>query len=117
MSNGFTITINRHDAFGLLATLAIFGQPARRFTCQEALIVSRALAAVAVGASAERQIYMSPIASDHDFEAQVREDGIALVAAGYPEAKLEWGEARRLSRELASFGRAPSGVRPGQAPN
>lgn len=103
MSHSFTLTTAKHEAFGLLATLTIRGQPARRFTCQEALIVSRALAAVADDASAERQIYMSPIASDHDFDAQVGENGITLIADGCPEAKLDWSEARALSRRLASF--------------
>jgi hypothetical protein len=89
MSHPFTLTTMRHKAFGLLATLTVPGQPARRFTCQEALIVSRALAAVLDGRSAEPQIYMSPMASDHDFEARVREDGIALVAEGSPEVDLD----------------------------
>lgn len=104
MSQSFTITATRHEAFGNLVTLAIPGQPGRRFTPREALFVSRALIGVAQGASLERQIYMSPIASDHEFDAQVGPDGIALASDGYGVAMLDWDETRKLAQALERFG-------------
>jgi hypothetical protein len=78
MSRIFTLIETPHGGFGVLAIVDIAGQPARRLTRQEATIVSRALRAVAQGTSAERQIYMSPIACDHDFEARVTQTGIIV---------------------------------------
>lgn len=100
MSESFSLVVDRHDAFGVLTTLRIAAQPARRFTLQEAAIVARALEAVAQGASDERQIYMSPIASDHDFEASVEQDGVIVRAPGYAEARLGWPETLALAAQL-----------------
>ncbi|KAF2989991.1 hypothetical protein OGR47_17750 [Methylocystis sp. MJC1] len=100
MSESFSLVIDRHGAFGVLATLRIAAQPARRFTLQEAAIVARALEAVAQGVSGERQIYMSPIASDHDFEASVEKDGVIVRASGCAEARLSWPETLALAEQL-----------------
>lgn len=103
MSQSFTLAETAHGAFGGLATLRIAGQPARRFTRQEAAIVARALYAVARGTSSERQVYMSPIASDQDFEAQVGAHGV-LVAYEDCGAALDWAETRALAGALEAFG-------------
>lgn len=100
MSENFSLVVDRHGAFGVLATLRLAAQPARRFTLQEAAIVARALKAVAQGASDERQIFMSPIASDHDFEASVGQDGIVVRAEGCAEARLAWPETLALAEQL-----------------
>ncbi|MDJ0449580.1 hypothetical protein [Methylocystis sp. JR02] len=100
MSESFSLVVDRHHAFGVLATLRLAAQPARRFTLQEAAIVARALKAVAQGASDERQIFMSPIASDHDFEASVEQDGIVVRAEGCVEARLAWPETLALAEQL-----------------
>jgi hypothetical protein len=71
-----------HRAFGELVTLKAGDQPLRRFTAQEAEILARALTAVAEGRSQENRIFMSPIASDHDFEAEAQEGGAVLLAEG-----------------------------------
>jgi hypothetical protein len=104
MSQLFSVTETPHDAFGVLAILDIGGQSQRRFTRQEAIIVSHALNAVAKGTSAERQIYMSPIASDHDFEAQVNETGIVVISDGCIGIQLDWNNAGALSKLLEAFG-------------
>ncbi len=106
MPQSFTVTMTRHKVFGLLATLSVSGQPARRFTKEEALIVSRALEAVARGASSERLIYMSPIASDCDLDARVGEGGVIIASDGCRNAALDWSETRALAQELARFGSA-----------
>ncbi len=104
MSISFTITATQHRTFGNLATLAIPGQPGRRFTPKEALFVSRALIGVARGTSLERQIYMSPIASDHEFDAQVGSDGVVLTSDGYGATMFDWDATRKLAQELERFG-------------
>jgi hypothetical protein len=104
MSQKFSFTETPHGAFGVLAILKFPGQPTRAFTRQEATIVSRALKAVAHGTSAERQVYMSPIASDHDFEARVAETGIVVMLDGCADVQLDWNDVDALSLRLASFG-------------
>jgi hypothetical protein len=100
MYENFSLAVDRHSAFGALATLRVAAQPARRFTLQEAAIVARALEAVARGVSEERQIYMSPIASDYDFEAQVEEEGVVLRSDGCEDVRLGWLETLALAKWL-----------------
>jgi hypothetical protein len=100
MSDKFTLIVTSYAAFGALATLRLPRQPARRFTFAEAAIVARALEAVAQGASAETQIYMSPIASDQDFDARVEQEGVVIVAKGCEEARLGWDESIALAEAL-----------------
>ena len=100
MCGKFDVTIAPHGAFGALATLRLAGQPLRRFTRQEASIVARAIEAVALGASLERQIYMSPIASDHDFEARVESVGLLVVCDLCPDIRLSWPDSSELARAL-----------------
>jgi hypothetical protein len=104
MSQKFSLAETPHGAFGVLAKVEFPGQPARAFTRQEATIVSRALNAVGRGTSAERQVYMSPIASDHDFEARVAETGIVVISDGCGDVQLDWNDVDALSLRFASFG-------------
>ncbi|MGE5389282.1 MAG: hypothetical protein ACM3NE_10380 [Hyphomicrobiales bacterium] len=90
-----------------MLTLSVAGQPPRRFTAQEAAIVACALAAVAAARSAERQIYMSPIASDREFSANVETGGVVITLDGCADVALDWSETAELARELAAFGMAP----------
>ncbi|ATQ68580.1 MULTISPECIES: hypothetical protein [Methylosinus] len=103
MSQIVEVAATEHRAFGALATISAGDHPPRRLTRQEAGILSRALTAVAEGASAERQIFMSPIASDHEFEAEVRDDGVTLRAAGCADILLDWTQTRILAAALAEF--------------
>ncbi|QGM96824.1 hypothetical protein [Methylocystis parvus] len=100
MSGKFSLTVSAHGAFGGLATLRLGDQPPRRFTFQEASIVARALEAVALGVSPERHIYMSPIASDHDFDARVEAEGLVVACEGHPDVALSWPEATELAHAL-----------------
>jgi hypothetical protein len=106
MSQTYTLAEAPHGAFGTLATLTIAGQPIRRFTREESAIVARALHAVANGASKERQIYMSPIASDCDFVAQVESGGILVCCKDCDAVPFDWEETRKLARLLEAFGAA-----------
>ena len=107
MAQNFALTATQHQAFGRLLTLSVAGQPPRRFTAEEATIVARALAAVAAALSAERQIYMSPIASDREFSANVETGGVVITLDGCADVALDWSETAELARELAAFGMAP----------
>jgi hypothetical protein len=106
MSHNFALAATQHQAFGRLLTLSVSGQPPRRFTAQEAAIVADALAAVAAARSTERQIYMSPIASDQEFLANVEMGGVVITLDGCVDVALDWSETIELARELATFGAA-----------
>jgi hypothetical protein len=103
MSQMFELLAASHPSFVALATLRLPGHPLRRFTKEEAAILSRALDAVVTGDRREQQIYMSPIASDHDFDARVEQSGVVLSSEGHGDVKLDWSEARALAEELRSF--------------
>lgn len=103
MSQIFELVAASHRAFAALATLSLPGHPPRRFTKEEAGVLSRALESVANGDRRERQIYMSPIASDHDFEAKVEQSGIVVSSDGHGEVVLDWNETRALVEGLRSF--------------
>lgn len=101
MSQIVEVAAAEHRHFGALVTIRIGEQPLRRLTPSEAGILSRALAAVANGASAEKQIFMSPIASDHEFEATAQENGVAVKAPGCSDIFLDWTQTRGLAEALA----------------
>lgn len=103
MSQIVEVAATEHRVFGSLVTIRVGVQPFRRLTRQEAGILSRALNAVADGTSAERQIFMSPIASDHDFEALAKDDGLAIHADGCEDIFLDWSQVRALARALSEF--------------
>ena len=100
MTQCFLVEPFVHAFLGPLIALALPGQPRRRFTLQEAMILSRALTAVAKGASAERSIYMSPAASDCDFEARVVSSGLVVVSERSADATLSFEEALGLAEAL-----------------
>lgn len=103
MSQIVEVAAAEHRVFGALVTILVGGQPARRLTKTEASILSRALNAVADGASVERQIFMSPIASDHDFDALAHDDGLAVRADGCADILLDWTQTRALAKALSEF--------------
>ena len=86
-----------------MATRRLPCHPLRRCTKEEAAILSRALDSVAKGDHGEQQIYMSPIASDHDFDARVEQSGLILSSEGCGDVKLDWREARALAEQLRAF--------------
>lgn len=97
---GFSLTATAHPAFGRLIALASPDGGAVRLTAQEALTLSRALAAVRAGRSAEREIYLSPIASDADVLGAVESDGVRL-RLGDVEKPLDWNAVEALAAALA----------------
>ncbi|WP_018267413.1 hypothetical protein [Methylosinus sp. LW4] len=103
MSQIVEVAAAEHRHFGALVTIRVGEQPLRRLTPNEAGILSRALAAVANGSSAEKTVFMSPIASDHEFEAQVQDDGVTVKAADGPEIFLDWTQTRILAEALAKL--------------
>ena len=96
--DAFSIAPASHRALGSLLRLSIGNAPALLLTPNEAAILSRALSAVREARSAERIIFLSPIASDGDFTATVEGDGIRI---GEAEHWLAWPEVERLALALA----------------
>lgn len=103
MSQIFELSASTHHAFVALATLRLPGHPPRRFTREETAILSRALHAVGNGGGREKQIYMSPIASDHDFDARVEPSGLVVACAGCADVSMDWNAARALAEALSAF--------------
>lgn len=99
MGAGVALSVTAHPAFGRLVVVAAAGGAAARLTTQEALTLSRALAAVRAGRSAEREIYLSPIASDADVVGLVGPDGV-LLRIGATEQALDWAAVGALSKAL-----------------
>ena len=96
-----SIQVNQsvHRAFGRLIRLTLESDTRLNFTAEEAATVSRALTAVREGRSTEREIYMSSIASDHDFSGTVLAEGVRVMIGGRA-VDLVWNELDRLARDL-----------------
>ena len=101
MSPSLQVTQSVHRAFGRLIRLTLDTNIRLDFTAEEAATVSRALTAVREGRSAEREIYMSPIASDHEFSGAVLPHGIR-IAIGGTTLDLDWDGVDRFARDLLS---------------
>lgn len=97
----FTVSVVAHRHFGGLVTLAVDNQPLRRLTHEESLVLGRALAATVAGVSVEKRIYMSPIASDQDFDAAVEREGIVLTSDSGEKAWFDWSAVVDLAGRLA----------------
>ncbi|MGJ0621787.1 MAG: hypothetical protein ACR65Z_13920 [Methylocystis sp.] len=97
----FTVSVVAHRHFGGLVTLAVDNQPLRRLTREESLVLGRALAATVAGVSVEKRIYMSPIASDQDFDAAVEREGIVLTSDSDEKAWFDWSAVVDLAGRLA----------------
>lgn len=104
----FTVSMVAHRAFGGLVTLAVDNQPLRRLTREESLVLGRALAATVAGASVEKRIYMSPIASDQDFDAAVEREGIVLTSDSGEKARFDWSAVVDLAGRLTQEASSPS---------
>jgi hypothetical protein len=99
MPPSIQVNHSAHRALGRLIRLMLDGDTRLDFTAEEAATVSRALTAVREGRSAEREIYMSPIASDHDFSGTVLGDGVRVTISGRA-VDLSWNDVDRLARDL-----------------
>ena len=99
MPPSIQVNHSAHRAFGRLIRLTLDSDTRLDFTAEEAATVSRALTAVREGRSAEREIYMSPIASDHDFSGIVLPEGVQVTIGGRA-VDLVWEDVDRLARDL-----------------
>ncbi len=96
----FIVSSRRHPAFGQQVILQFSGDFVLNLTQAEASSLSFALISIRDGISLEREIYMSPIASDAAFAASVHDRGIGvLIASGTLD--LDWAMVGRLACAMA----------------
>lgn len=106
MSSASAAAFN-HRGLGPMIRLKLFEGPSFDLTPLEARTLSRALAAVRAGKSKVDEVYMSPIASDHDFFAKVASDGLLLEAFA-PPIKLDWEDVATIASLLAELAPEPA---------
>ena len=91
----------RHPAFGKLVRMQFANDFLLRLTQPEASSLSFALVAVRDRISPEREIYMSPIASDAAFVGSVLESGMR-ISTPHGELELDWSDVSALAASLAA---------------
>ena len=96
-----SVNTMQHRAFGQLVNLQFKDGLLLRLTMTEASTLSFALVAVRDGISPEREIYMSPIASDAAFLGTVRDDGMSIAGAT-GTMELDWPQVGLLAGKLAA---------------
>jgi hypothetical protein len=96
----FTVTDTTHRTLGALRVLKLGDALTVRLTPVEAHTLALALFAVKDGRSAETELFMSPIASDAIFVAQVSPAGIAVETPAGPIA-LGWDDVTALAGRLS----------------
>lgn len=97
----FVVSSNQHRILGKQVQLKLAEDFVMRFTPAEASSLSFALVAVREGASPEREIYMSPIASDAAFVGTVQDGGMS-IATPVGEIELDWSKVGVLAKSLAN---------------
>lgn len=96
----FSVSGTRHRLLGKQIELQLAEDFVLKFTQAEASTLSFALVAVRDGISPEREIYMSPIASDAAFVGTVLDHGMSIaMPAGALE--LDWSKVGLLAESLA----------------
>lgn len=98
---GFSVASVQHRVMGQQIRLRFTGDIELRFTPAEASSLSLALVAISRSISPEREIYMSPIASDDAFNGQVVEHGMRISVRN-EEIALDWDAVETLSAGLAA---------------
>ncbi len=96
-----SVSTTQHRALGRLVNLELPDGLLLRLTMAEASSLSFALVAVRDGISPEREIYMSPIASDAAFLGTVRVDGMSISGAT-GTLEMDWPQVGLLARCLAT---------------
>ncbi len=96
----FEVSAARHRLLGKQVQLRFADDYVLRLSPAEASSLSFALAAVRIGASPEREIYMSPIASDAAFVGSVLESGMS-IAMPKGTLELDWESVGKLAEKLA----------------
>ncbi|MBU1215533.1 MAG: hypothetical protein KKF58_05970 [Gammaproteobacteria bacterium] len=97
----FSVASVQHRVLGRQIRLRFADDIELRFTPAEASSLSLALVAVSRGISPEREIYMSPIASDEAFVGKVHETGMRITVRD-EELALDWDTVENLSAGLAA---------------
>ncbi len=100
-SNFFAVSSTLHRVLGKQIRLQLADDFVLRLTPAEASSLSFALVAVRDGISPEREIYMSPIASDDGFVGTVRDSGMS-IATRKSAINLDWSNVGKLAEKLAS---------------
>ena len=96
----FSVSSQLHRILGKQVQLRFTDDFILRFTPAEASSLSFALVAVRDGVSPEREIYMSPIASDAAFVGAVQDNGMS-IATPLGALELDWPSVGRLAESLA----------------
>jgi hypothetical protein len=91
-----------HRALGRMVRLTVADGYGFNLTFQEAQTLARALTAVKDKRSSVDEVYLSPIGSNGDFHAKVREDGLVIEAIN-PPLVLGWSEVGAIAAALATM--------------
>ncbi|OGS88709.1 MAG: hypothetical protein A2061_07460 [Gallionellales bacterium GWA2_59_43] len=99
-SSSFEVTSTQHRVLGKQIRLRLADDLVLSLTPAEASSLAFALIAVRDRISPEREIYMSPIASDGAFVGTVRDSGISIAI---PDGALDlgWTNVGKLAEMLA----------------
>lgn len=97
----FEVGSTQHRVLGKQIRLKLADDLVLRLTPAEASSLSFALVAVRDGISPEREIYMSPIASDGAFVGTVHDAGMRIVTPK-GELDLDWAIIGKLAENLAT---------------
>lgn len=96
----WSVNITQHRALGRLVNLQFPDGLSLKLTAAEASSLSFALVAVRDDISPEREIYMSPIASDAAFVGTVHDGGMSIDMSG-GALELDWSQVGWLAENLA----------------
>ncbi len=97
----FNVSSTRHRVLGKQVRVQFADDFVLKFTPAEASSLSFALVAVRDGISPEREIYMSPIASDAAFVGSVLDCGMS-IAMTTGALELDWPGVGILAASLAA---------------
>lgn len=97
----FSVSSSQHRVLGKQVRLQLTADYVLKLTPAEASSLSFALVAVRNGISPEREIYMSPIASDGAFAGAVHDTGMS-IAMQEGTLELDWTKVGKLAEMLAS---------------
>jgi hypothetical protein len=97
----FVVTSCQHRILGRQVQVQFADNFVLKLTQVEASSLSFALVAVRDGVSAEREIYMSPIASDAAFVGLVQIGGMSIALPAGP-LELDWVNVGFLAESLAA---------------
>lgn len=96
----YAVSSVQHRVLGRQIRLRFADGIELRFTPAEASSLSLALVAVSRGISPEREIFMSPIASDEAFVGKVGTAGVTVALPG-SDIPLDWPGTDALAAALA----------------